>query len=250
MLVFPARRPLVLSRPVSALVVARIGDSAVIVADRAVVLSALDDGTLMFGQDAPKLVLQESIAVGLAGQVGYETNKGTVDLREEILVSTSRPDPVAGVRRLFEEHADGIRSVPGVHCTKVDGLECPAATIAVVVREFRGAAAIDVIGLAEDGLARSESLNPFGGGAYAPRGPILDALQHELAKVHSDSVPEQVVESLASAIRATVHHADGAVTAELDAVIVKPGQTPEFFEVPFPPRAYDEPGAGRSDGRY
>lgn len=224
---FPARRPFVLSRPATALAVAKIGDTAVLVADRAAVLGVSADGTLRFGADAPRIFVHGGVVVGLAGQVGYETDAGTVDLREEVPASLSSRDPVTPVRRLLEAHAAGILTDPGVPHPAV-GRACPAATIAVIAREFDGDAAIDVAGLADDGGARTESLTPFGGGAFAPRGPLLDALQYELAHT-SATTPRQLVESLAHAIGATVPHVTSNVTATLDVAVIAPGQPPRCF---------------------
>lgn len=232
MLVLPVRRPLVLSWPATALVVAKVGNSAVLVADRTAVTGVHDDGTIQFYEGSPRIFLQENVAVGFAGQLSYESSQGTIYLQEEVTSALSLQDPRTGIRRLFEEHVNGMLSGRSL-TPPPGGVECPTVTIAVTAREFDGAVDINVVGLTEDGLARAESLNPFGGGAFAPEGPLFDALRYELTRVGPKRHPEEVVDSLAKTIRDKSHHAKGAVTLKLDAVIVKPGQNVLRFEVPF-----------------
>lgn len=235
-------RPLVLSRPVTALVTAKVGNSAVLVADRAVVLGTHDDGTFRLGDDATKIFIRQGAAIGLAGQVGYVRDGKVIGLREEALTAHPAAGTRAAIQRLFTDHAEGIYAVPGVQYAELPELSRPVATIAVVATERGGLVEVDVVGLAEDGLAYANSLVPFGGGAYAPTGPVLDALQQDLARLGANSSTKDAVTSLAQAIRATAHHAKGGVTPTLDAAIVRPGHPIEVFTVPFPDSSYSTPG--------
>lgn len=54
---------------------------------------------------------------------------------------------------------------------------------------------------------------PFGGGAYAPNGPMLDALQQELDRLRSHSTARGAVASLAHTILATAQHGNGGMTS-------------------------------------
>lgn len=224
---------MMLSRPATALVVATVGDSAVLVADRTVVSGVDAAGVLRFGVDAPRIVVRDGVVAGFAGQVGYGSHDQHVDLRDQVATALSSQDPRASVRRTFEAHSDGMCASPYRGPVAVDDGAWPTATIAVVVREFESAAELDVVGLTDDGLARAESLAPFGGGALAPRGPMLDALRHELAHRQPTATPEHVVASLAAAIYASLPYTDGLVAPVLDAAIVTPGSAPQCFVVPY-----------------